>query len=281
MSEIDKAEYQRIETAIKATEDKMASNPHIRQNASAAITEPAKRRLETLDREGHGLLNPDNDRKKQSIEAAQIAILVLQESHLNSAEKQTYGGFLQCEYFTRSDFGKLEEFYADGGAWDRLSPEGKKQMSDRFWGGIEQGEYTLDETPDNVRKKEVGQLAYYLEHPEQAPESIKRMNPKSKEEFLEARKAGNETAALEILNNRDLFESSTKVMTQEASERSELASGEKAAQVAKAEKAEDAGASLDSDRGPEGRSFASFEIASAASPTDLPSKNESADRTPT
>ena len=266
MSDLDKAEYQRIEAAIRATEDQMANNPHVRHDASVALMEPAKRRLETMDQEGRGLLNSDDERRKQSMEAAQIAVLVLQESRLNSAEKQAFGGFLQSEYFTRSDFGKLEDFYADGGAWDRLSPEGKKQMSERFWGGIEKGEYTLSEAPDNVRKKEVGQLAHYLEHPEQAPESIKRMSPSAKEEFLQAHRSGDIEAAEKILNSKDLFESSTKVKTQAASERSELAGGDESSKSSKTEKdsnTQEVAETVQED------SYVSFEDLPPARPTEL------------
>lgn len=277
MSELDKGEYQRIEAAIRATEDQMANNPHVRHDASIALMEPARKRLETMDQEGRGLLNSSEERKKQSMEAAQIAVLVLQESRLNSAEKQTYGGFLQSEYFTRSDFEKLEDFYAEAGPWDRLSPEGKKQMSDRFWGGLEQGEYTLDEAPDNVRKKEIGQLFHYLEHPDQAPESIKRMSPSVKEELLEAHRSGDAKAAEEILNSKDLFESSTKVKTQAASERSELADSEESSKALEEKK--DSNIQEESEAVPE-ESYVSFEELPSAKPTELKPLDSSTEISP-
>ena len=80
--------------------------------------------------------------------------MVERETKLNEEEKKKYAEFLAKDYFTRSDFNELSTFYADGGAYDRLSTEGKANMSDRIQHGIERGEFSHDELPSNVRKKD-------------------------------------------------------------------------------------------------------------------------------
>lgn len=58
--------------------------------------------------------------------------LVIEETRLNDAEKADYRKVLAKEYFKRKDFPFMEKFYADGGAWDKLSEGGRAQLSIRI-----------------------------------------------------------------------------------------------------------------------------------------------------
>ncbi len=226
MSELDKSEYQRIEAAIRATEQAMAGNPHIRSDAAAAALEPGKKRMDALEQQGFAPHQADEDRKKQGNMAVAIATLVMRETRLNAQEKQTYGSFLQKDFFTRNDFGNLEDFYADDGAWDKLSKRGKEEMSTRVWAGIERGEYTFSELPDSVRKKETEQLYEYLKEPGTSPAFVERIDSEVRESFKREYEAGNLEAAQQILDLHGVkLDSVTKEQNQAATERSEVAAG--------------------------------------------------------
>lgn len=226
MSEIDKSEYERIEAAIRATEQAMAGNPHIRNGVSNAMLEPSKKRLEALEQLGVAPHQADEERRKTENTAVAIAALVMQETRLSSEEKHAYGGFLRKEFFTRNDFGNLEDFYADGGAWDRLSKKGKEEMSTRVWAGIERGEFSFSELPDSVRRKETDQLYAYLKEPENAPGFVARIDPEVRENFKREYEAGNLEAAHDILDLHGVkLDSVTKEQNQAATERSEVAGG--------------------------------------------------------
>jgi len=55
-----------------------------------------------------------------------------EETKLDQAEKRTLEYFLEKPYFTNTDAKKLEEFYRDGGPFDRLSKQGKDAMTWRM-----------------------------------------------------------------------------------------------------------------------------------------------------
>ena len=63
-----------------------------------------------------------------------LAILVEHEKALNASERKEYARFLRMLYFTKAEFGPLERFYE--GPYDRLTEQGKGQMSKRIWEGI-------------------------------------------------------------------------------------------------------------------------------------------------
>src|SRR5579862_2338970 len=54
--------------------------------------------------------------------ATNAALLAEKEARLNADERKTFAGFLKEEFFTKADFGHLEEFFAK--SWDRLSEHG-------------------------------------------------------------------------------------------------------------------------------------------------------------
>ena len=95
-----------------------------------------------------------NDKKeKEQKDRSAIAAMVERETKLNEEEKKKYSEFLAKDYFKRSDLSELSQFYADGGAYDRLSKNGKEQMDTRVKEGVRRGELSRDELPPEIERK--------------------------------------------------------------------------------------------------------------------------------
>lgn len=102
----------------------------------------------------------EKDKKDDKVrETAAISYLVAKETKLNAQEKEEYAQFLSKEYFRKSDLKELEGFYTN--SWDKLSEEGKEQMTQRVAEGIRRGEFTYDQMPDSMKKREVDRLKEY------------------------------------------------------------------------------------------------------------------------
>ncbi len=72
------------------------------------------------------------------------AEMAQREKALTEAERQEYAVLLSHERFSKAEFSKLEHFYSHG--YDKLSDEGKNQMSQRIWDGTRSGK------PADIRK---------------------------------------------------------------------------------------------------------------------------------
>lgn len=92
-------------------------------------------------------------RETEMKEQTNAVAIAQNESRLNQQERSNFAGFLKEDYFTKADFGRLEEFYAK--TWDRLSEHGKDEMSHRIWEGVRKGKYSFSELPPKVREKEM------------------------------------------------------------------------------------------------------------------------------
>lgn len=117
----------------------------------AAVLGSAQGRLDSLHaEEEHAAVEK---KEKEEKDRSAIVAMVERETKLNEEEKKKYAEFLSKDHFTRSDINDLSTFYADGGAYDRLSDGGKEQMDHRIEEGIRRGELSRDELPDHVIKK--------------------------------------------------------------------------------------------------------------------------------
>ena len=215
MSEIDEAEYQRLAEAVRATEKLAAGNPNIRQDAGAAFLEGIKGRMEIL---AHDVFAENGSEKKDKKNADNVAIaaMVERETRLSAQEKEVYAGFLEKDYFTKKDFKNLDSFYAT--SYDKLSDDGKAQMSTRIQEGILRGEFEFSDLPERVQKSE--------------------------NEFQQATSGRSH----EVVSSKASFEEQPKGGSQAATERSEVA--EAAKKFAKGEKREtDESTTKDSDLG--------------------------------
>ena len=206
VSLLDEAEYLRLEAAVETMERLIGVESVALDSTSMLVAEFVRNaRGRMVELEESGAVSGDQDRKKAADRiAGTIAVLMERESRLSTAEREQYGQFLEKDYFTRSDFGPLDQFY--GSAWDRLSEEGKDKMSSRVWGGIRKGEYEFTDLPENVRKKESERIYEFLMNPESMPDSYREIPDEDRKEFIREFEAGNHDAADEVLNREGFAE---------------------------------------------------------------------------
>lgn len=225
MSGLDESEYRKLSGIVADTEKDMVDGKIPAGGIMANFVMNIRQRMGVLEHEADALHNQNKKDKSGKMEASIVA-MVEHEIRLNAAEKQAYAGFLEKEYFTRDDIGDINAFYADEGAWDKLTKEGKAEMSKRLWEGIARGELTFGELSSTTRQKEADYLYKQFTNPEQAPEHINKFSKEARENFIRAYEAGNHGKAQEILSGEGLFEYQQQVDTQAASERSAEADGE-------------------------------------------------------
>ena len=153
--------------------------------------------------EVHGdLPNRGENEKKKATRELVAGYIATREFRLTAEEQQQYAEFLTREYFTKSDFGALEEFYSS--AWERLSEGGKAEMSHRVWEGVRRGEYSFVELPENVRKKEAEFLYQKLANGQELPANLKAIPQAERREFMAAVESGNQTKIDDVMS-RDVL----------------------------------------------------------------------------
>ena len=188
-----------VETAIAA------STPGTRRVLENTV-ENAKRRIVTLDRR----IEEAKVEHAAEVQAqATAAALAAKETKLNEQERERYRGFLEESFFTKKDFGKLENFYTH--SYDRLSEDGKEEMSHRFWEGIRHEEYRFEDAPATVREKEA-KLTYKKLSADSLGSDVKKIPASDRAEFLEAYRSGDQQAASHILS-RDSFKQNMSLET--------------------------------------------------------------------
>ena len=157
-SKNDEIERDNLQATISAVETAIAVSTPGTRPLLQHFLQNAQSRVFALEKK---IKDSETARENYSREqAAIVASLVEKESGLNAKEKETYGGVLKKEFFTKRDFAKLDEFYSH--SWERLSEGGKDQMSHRIWTGIRRGEYRFEELPASVREKEAARLHQQL-----------------------------------------------------------------------------------------------------------------------
>ena len=159
------------------------------------FVENARGRLDALEREGRRTA----EKEKEAAEAnMQIAAAVEREHRLSEQEKLEYSALLEHEHFTKAEFGKLEHFYSN--SWDKLTDDGKDEMSQRVWGGVRQGEYEFTELPEVVKEKEAQQMELVLRYSKDSRTDIAAIPENDRSDFLQARDEGKAQKSYEILD---------------------------------------------------------------------------------
>ena len=202
---------------VKAAEKMLFSSDLPANSLLASFVSNARKRMETLVNEGAASHGQDEKEKSTRVNAA-IVHLVNQETNLSAAEKEAYAGFLRKDYFTRDDLSELERFYADGGAWDRLSEKGKEQMGIRLEEGIRRGEIEFSELSPNMQKKHSDWIYGQLSRGKDAGGKFASMSEEDRVAFMREHEAGNYGAAREIFSGKGSFDSQ-QVESQAASDR--------------------------------------------------------------
>lgn len=141
----------RLAERVEEIEKLIRSGATVTGASLASLLNTAQAQLDANRLEDEQITN-DKKEKEQKDRSA-IAAMVERETKLNEEEKKKYSEFLAKDCFTKSDFGDLSHFYADGGAYDRLSEEGKAEMDHRVIEGVRRGHYTRDEIPDAIEKR--------------------------------------------------------------------------------------------------------------------------------
>ncbi len=119
----DKMERDSLSKAISDVETAIAvSTPGTRAVLEVFIFN-ARGRIAVLEKQ---IADVTSEREAQERQSTAAVSMAQREAALSSEERETYGHFLEKEFFTRNDFGKLEQFYSK--SWDRLGHEGKAIM---------------------------------------------------------------------------------------------------------------------------------------------------------
>lgn len=199
MSEADKSdelEYASLQSSISSAERNLRSSGgtdiilrNFLENAKARVSFIEKRIKDAQEKEGRAQEEATAYlARKQEVE---------RETALNDNEKQTYESFLREDFFTKKDFGRLDQFYSE--TWDRLTESGKTEMSHRLWEGVRRDEYKFNELPKSVREKETKQAYKLLRDPSKGPESALQIPEKDRSDFIRAYESGNQEEAERIL----------------------------------------------------------------------------------
>lgn len=185
---------------VEEIEKLIRSGAKVAGTSLAGLLEAAQAQLDSERVEEQQSTVGKKEREQQ--ERAAVAHMVEREHRLNAAEKEQYGRFLEQDYFTKANFDELDRFYAH--CWDKLSDEGKSEMSHRVWEGIRRDEYEFDELPENIRKKEAERLYHQLSGEILADAGLKNIPDQDKADFVREYKAGNDKGVSEVLN-REVF----------------------------------------------------------------------------
>jgi hypothetical protein len=161
----------------------------------------AKGRLGALEKKIH---EAELQKEKEARSDVALAALAEKETALNAKEKEQYSGFLKEDFFTKKDFGRLEEFYAK--SWDRLSEHGKEEMSHRIWEGVRRDQYKFTDLPKVVQEKETDRAYAVLKKREIGTSRLSAIPESDRHDFINAYENGDKDQAAEILNRKSFRE---------------------------------------------------------------------------
>ena len=120
---LEELEYKNLQGAVAEVEALLAYAAPGARVVYEAFLSNAKLQLHSLKTR---IEEQKTEAQHQEREQLAIAVLAEQETALNAREREEYGSFLKEEFFTKKDFGKLEQFYRH--TYDRLSEGGKEEM---------------------------------------------------------------------------------------------------------------------------------------------------------
>ena len=197
-TEMDKAVAGRLRAAVRDIESLLKSAGIPRDSSSSTLLEEilssAQKKIEGIEQLEEQSTREERDRSLRDVE---IAVAVRYEAELTAAENRQYQEFMAKENFTKADFGKLENFYHS--AYDRLSEDGKSEMSHRVWEGVRRKEYEFSELPDIVKEKEAKRLRNELGKEQVAPDLL-NIPAGDRRDFMKAWDEGNKPRSYEVLD---------------------------------------------------------------------------------
>lgn len=228
---LERVEAGDLRRAIREIEALLAASTALTGSANTMVLghllDKAKNRIVELDRAEADSIAEE---REKSLKEVAVAVMAEREAALNAEERRQFGEFLKKEHFTKADFGSLEQFYRS--AWDRLSEDGKAEMSHRIWEGVRRKEYEFSELPDIVKEKEAQRLRDQLDRT-QIPSDLQRIPERDRADFTRAWDSGERNQAYEVLD-RPVF--AENVALKPSAVRSENVEANKAAAQPTAEK---------------------------------------------
>ena len=205
MSGLDETEYRKLSEIVEHTEKAINEGKIPASDMMANFLLNARQRMGVLETETDAL--HDHSKKDKSAQMdALIVAMVERETRLSATEKQAYAEFLEKEYFTRDDLSRLERFYADDGAWDRLSEKGKEQMGIRLEESIRRGEIDVNEMSPSMQKKHSDWIYSQLSQGKDAGGKLASLSAEGRATFMREHEAGNYGAAREIFSGKGSFD---------------------------------------------------------------------------
>lgn len=188
------AELRRLEAKTSRLESLiLTASPEARRILESAL-QTASLEIATVRKD----IRETEMRHKEAV----VAAMVERETQLSREEKETYGELLAKDFFAKEDFNRLETFYAN--TWDRLSEDGKDQMSLRVWAGVRRGEYSFTELPTVVQEKEAGRIYDAFSKGSSSIVDPRKIPTRDKEDFMRAYESEHREDSFKILE-RDSF----------------------------------------------------------------------------
>jgi hypothetical protein len=107
---------------------------------------------------------------------------------------------MRKNYFAKSDMPQVNSFYKN--IWDKLTDDGKGEISHRLWEGIRHGEKKFSELVDDIKEKEAKRIyELLLKHDDVSVQSTK-IPEADRQEFIRAIEGGNKAEAYQILDRQ-------------------------------------------------------------------------------
>lgn len=200
MTDSNDVEYSRLSESVQAME-KLLSDPVSAAKLgfiAKALLLNTRGQLEAVKQQQTQSKEHAKEEELLARDSVAVAQMVERESKLNSEEKQEYAGFLKQDYFTKANFSDLDHFYQN--SWDKLSDGGKAQMSHRVWEGIRQGEYSFEELPETVRKKESEFIYQQFNGKVEADAGLKNIPATDRADFIREYESKNDKGVSEVLS---------------------------------------------------------------------------------
>ena len=198
-------DIKQIENLISILETKIQNaSPHDAEKLKGTVSDLRTKREEIKQKIKE---REDGEQALQRYKL-EVAQAMQRETALSSEEKGIFGNFLQKEFFTKADFNSLDQFYTK--TWDRLSEQGKDEMSHRIWEGIRHNEFKFKELPESVKEKEASRIYADITKGDNGVSNINQVPQEDKSDFVNAYNSGNKKSAYEILE-RDCFKNSIAV----------------------------------------------------------------------
>lgn len=198
MTEVNEVELAKLDKLISELQWQIFHAGGINAASTSMLVKrltEAQRRSATVHQEDER----EREKKEQTEQQERSWIIARAERELalSQSEQREYASFLQCDFFTREMFPRLDQFY--NRTWARLSEEGKAEMSKRVWEGVHQGQYRFNELPESVKDKEAERMHHYLTS-ENTRGTFERAIPQAdRQDFCSAYEAGDKQRSYSVL----------------------------------------------------------------------------------